>query len=437
VSAFALLLPPCSDAEIEKLRIALANWTCRRAGGVETYLNALIPELSKLGHEIGFYSEVDEPKQRARIELPENSIAWCAAKDGEEPALSAVRAWRPDILYCHKLSDPILERRLMDVAPSVLFAHDHDGTCISGTKAFSFPEVRSCERVFSWKCLVHYFPHRCGGLNPITMLSLYNDQAKRLENMKAYSAIVTHSDYMLGELRKHGLTAHRAYKNGPCAQAIPRNGKDPSARDKQGTEFTLVFSGRLEHLKGTHLLIDALPIVQRALNAPIRLVIAGDGRERATLERRAARIRRAQLQIDFAGWIERNELEKILASCDLLVVPSLWPEPFGLVGPEAGQFGVPVAAFDVGAIRDWLSEGVNGFLASGNPPSSKGLAEAILKCVHDANTHARLRVGAFELAQRFSMQNHLAALFEVFSNVTGRDFNTSAQRQCESAVSVA
>src|SRR5207253_1211226 len=73
------------------------------------------------------------------------------------------------------------------------------------------PVVQPCNRRFGWQCLMHYFPHRCGGLSPITMFRLYGLQTKRLENLHDYNAIVTHSEHMLSELIKHGLSPQRAY----------------------------------------------------------------------------------------------------------------------------------------------------------------------------------------------------------------------------------
>src|SRR6185437_13499393 len=226
------------------MRIAIANWNRRRIGGIESYLSALIPELSQLGHDVAFYSEFDEPEQRAQIQLPENSPAWCAAEIGTEPSLSALRDWRPDIVYCHKTSNPDLERRLIDIAPSVFFAHDHDGTCISGSRTLKFPNIESCHRIFGRQCLLQYFPRRSGGLNPATMLKSYRDQSQRLENMKAYRAILTHSDYMLDKLQKHGLTGYRAYKNGSRSPTITSREKNSLARDQKNRAVTLVFAGR-------------------------------------------------------------------------------------------------------------------------------------------------------------------------------------------------
>jgi len=95
----------------------------------------------------------------------------------------------------------------------------------------------------------------------------------------------------------------------------------------------------------------------------------------------------------------------------------LWPEPFGRVGPEAGLRGIPVAAFDVGGVSDWLVNGVNGYLASGDPPTADGLAVAIVKCLQDLNVYRELRKGATTVAAQFSLEHHLNALNEVFHQV--------------------
>ena len=419
------------------LRIAVVNWSRRRVGGVETYLNTIIPELARAGHEIAFWCETDDPHERPQIGLPIGAPAWCVAALGAEQALAALRDWQPDVIYTHKLSDPNLERLVLKLAPAVFFAHDYNGTCISGDKTFKFPVVQPCSRRFGWECLVHYFPHRCGGLSPITMFKLYALQAKRLENLHLYDAIVTHSEHMLAELIKHGLSPQRAYNfpyyvhstktNGhPMKELQPSSATDPMLKPSEAdreteqrttTEWHLLFCGRMERLKGGQIFIDALPGVAAMLGRPLRVTFAGDGRDRESWERRAAELDNPKIAVEFTGWAERREIEALLEACDLLVVPSLWPEPFGLVGPEAGLSGVPVAAFAVGGIPDWLIDGVNGYLAPGNPPTAAGLAQAIINCLQDPATHARLRRGAREVAQQFNIKNHLVALTEVFSSV--------------------
>jgi glycosyltransferase involved in cell wall biosynthesis len=174
-------------------------------------------------------------------------------------------------------------------------------------------------------------------------------------------------------------------------------------------------------LKGGLILIDALTPVASALKRPIRLIFVGDGPERERWEQRArlAQAASSNLQIEFTGWLDPSRVDELMRDPDLLVVPSTWPEPFGLVGPEAGSHGLPAAAFAVGGIPQWLSDGVNGRLAPGNPPSAAGLADAIIQCVRDPAELARLKTGSREQARHYSLQAHIDALLAIFANVIG------------------
>jgi glycosyltransferase involved in cell wall biosynthesis len=438
------------------VRIAVVNWSRRRAGGVETYLGGVIPELLRAGHDVAFWHEADVPSNRERIPLPEVVPAWSVEELGARGALAALGAWRPDLIYAHGLLDPSLEEATLGVAPAVFFAHSYYGTCISGAKTFKRPVVRPCGRQFGWRCLALYYPRRCGGLSPVTMLREYRRQSARFELLKRYRAIVTHSTHIKQELIGHGLSASSAYKfpyyvhghqerraageegdfvvvgeptSLPGGRPLPHDEHDgtrPGAMSfpplAEGAARHLLFLGRMDVLKGGGVLLDALPLAREALGVPLRVTFAGDGPARRAWERRAARLRGAHpdIAVEFTGWLDGTRIAALLAGCDLLVLPSLWPEPFGLVGPEAGLRGVPIAAFGVGGIPDWLSDGVNGRVAPGDPPTAEGLAGAIADCLRDPATHARMRLAAIRLAQKYDMKNHLAALLDVFEHVLRR-----------------
>lgn len=401
-------------------------------GGTETYLGLIIPELARLGHELSFWHETDAPASRERIALPEGVPSWCVKELGGRRALAELRAWRPELIYTHSLLSPRLEEETLGVAPAVFFAHAYYGTCISGGKAFKRPGVVPCERRFGWECLLKYYPHRCGGLSPLTMVRLYRLQSKRLELLRRYEAILTHSSHMHAEYLKHGLSPSRVFNLSYYAHGgykpSPDGGGDPSAlfaeaappaSSKEKGCYDLLFLGRMELLKGGGVFVESLRRIREGLGKPVRVTFAGDGPERGRWEREAAKVVRGVegLGVRFVGWLERERLDEVYAATDLLVFPSLWPEPFGLVGPEAGLRGVPVAAFAVGGVTDWLIEGVNGYLAPGHPPTADGLAEAVVKCLRDPEAHRRLRRGAIETARQFSLKNHLAALADVFGRV--------------------
>jgi len=176
----------------------------------------------------------------------------------------------------------------------------------------------------------------------------------------------------------------------------------------------------MDKLKGGHTLIAAAPLVQRQLTVPIHVVFGGDGPERERWKSLSEKTQAACPGVSFAfrGWLSQEQVAEELAQSDVLAVPSLWPEPFGRVGVQAGYHGVPVAAFGVGGIPEWLENGVNGYLASGNPPTAEGLAVALTGCL-DERLAPRLRIGARELANRFSAQLHLKDLIRVFETVAG------------------
>jgi glycosyltransferase involved in cell wall biosynthesis len=175
----------------------------------------------------------------------------------------------------------------------------------------------------------------------------------------------------------------------------------------------------MDRLKGGLILLDCLPTIREALNRPLHVTFAGDGPDRKLWETRATDLQAASegLSFDFPGWVSGDALDSILADSDLLVMPSLWPEPFGLSGPEAGLRGVPAAAFAVGGISDWLKDGVNGYLAPADPPTPEGLAQAVIKCFRDPAQYLRLRTGAASIAKRLSDNDHISTLLGIFEEV--------------------
>lgn len=405
------------------MRLLIANWSSRQVGGAEAYLDTVIAPLVARGHDVALIAELDGPSDRAPIGVPSQADQWSMSGLGGPEAMRTVRYWAPQLVFVHDLLDPDLEAALLEVAPAVLFAHGYHGTCVSGAKTFKNVAVRPCTRRFGWPCLLHYFPHRCGGWSPLTMMREYERQSRRHDLLSRYAAIVTTSEHMRQEFLRHDVPAPRIHKVVHCIRPEPRATaawrEPPRDRDAEG--FRLLFVGRMDRLKGGRTLLDALPLVAQALRKPIHLTLVGDGPDRERWERRAARVCAGadQLRVEFAGWLTGDDVDRTFAAADLLVVPSLWPEPFGLVGPEAGQWGVPAAAFAVGGIPEWLEEGVNGFLAPGTPPTAPGLAEAIAKCLRDPDAHARLRRGAKNAARRFSIARHIQELEAVLRAVTG------------------
>jgi glycosyltransferase involved in cell wall biosynthesis len=342
-----------------------------------------MPRLASPGHELGFFYETDEPASRPHIPLPEGSTSFYPAV-GKDERLRAVRTWRPSVIYVHGLLDPLIEERLQEIAPAVLFAHGYYGTCISGDKTHKFPVVQPCSREFGPACLGLFYPRRCGGLNPITMTHEYARQRQRLSLLPRYAAVVTASEHMRHEFVRHGAAGGRVFACPFSASAHAASAPSlPDSGAASRSSWRLAFVGRMDRLKGGAYLLDALARVREAIDRPLHLTLAGDGPQRRKWERQALQVMRDTpgVQIEFDGWLQRPQLDSVLERSDLLVMPSLWPEPYGLVGAEATRRGLPVVAFATGGIPEWLVEGVNGCLAPSDPPTVRGLSEAIVRCL--------------------------------------------------------
>ena len=393
------------------MRVAVLTWTAQRVGGVEAYLSLVLPALVHAGLDVAFWYEHHEAGERQAIVMPREVPVFSVAELGAEGAVRKLREWRPDVLYVQGLHDVGVERTLLRIAPAVQFVHTYVGTCVSGTKTHTRPGVIACERRFGARCLAYYFPRGCGGNSPYTMWHLYREQSNRLELLREYRAVLTHSRHMQIELGRHGVRS--------TVVPFPVISLGASEDRRGGAAVNLLFAGRMEAVKGGLFLLDALPDVQRALDRPVRLTLAGDGRERREWGERALRIQaeHPSIEITFPGWQSAEQIDVLMSTSDLLVVPSVWPEPFGSVGPAAAQHGVPSAAFAVGGIPQWLHEGVNGHLASAQPASASSLAKAIIACMQDPQHYASLCRGARGVGAAFTMERHLPELIRALQDV--------------------
>src|ERR1043165_1619720 len=109
-------------------------------------------------------------------------------------------------------------------------------------------------------------------------------------------------------------------------------------------EHELVFLGRLVSDKGADILIDAMHILKKSGSRP-RLTIVGAGTDETALRARVAQLGMTE-QIIFVGAKNGQELTELLNAHRIMVVPSRWKEPFGLVALEGIACGCAVIGSD-------------------------------------------------------------------------------------------
>jgi glycosyltransferase involved in cell wall biosynthesis len=382
------------------MRILLSNEARSGGGGVESYLASLVPALRAAGHELALlYANTAAEKGPTNVET---EASWSVKDLGIDAAIEAARGWRPDVCFAHNMRYLDIEEAIVAAWPTVKMMHAYAGACLSGHKAFSFPSLGACPRACDSGCLVHFLPRRCGRFRPDVMLEQYLWARRQQALFPRYRAMVVASEHMRREFARYGgvesrLSVIPLFTGGPAPLASSRT-------------LDVVFLGRLTPLKGADLLLDALRTAGQTLGRPISAVIAGEGPARARLARQALSLRaEGAVTADVTGWLDATRRDATLGRAAVLALPSRWPEPFGLVGLEAARFGVPAVAFDVGGIRSWLSNSVNGLLvpASGDAAAFGATLASLLQ---DPLRLSALSAGATAASARFSATAHIAAL---------------------------
>ncbi len=167
-----------------------------------------------------------------------------------------------------------------------------------------------------------------------------------------------------------------------------------------------MFAGRLVHEKGVNVLIRA------AREVDAEFIICGDGRLLEPM-RRLARRCGVNGRVSFKGWISSERLAEELANASVVVVPSLWPEPFGLVGIEALAAGRPVIASATGGVADWLDDEISGRCVK--PGDVDDLARALNQLLADPDRQRAMGMAGREaVSSRFSAERHFAAVIEAY-----------------------
>ena len=389
------------------MRILVANDGFADAGGVQSYLNAVVSGLTSRGHDVSMLYFDAAPV--AASSHAEEAMPWFSvSRDGPDRTIEAVRRWKPDVCFSHNMSELDVDRRLLSVAPVVKFMHGYSGTCIGGQKMFGLPVAQPCGRIFGAPCLALYLPRRCGQLSVTAMTRDYGWASQQRDLFNQYRAIVVASEHMKREYVQNGAEAPKVHVN-PLFSDHRETGEPQIGIQAR----SVVFIGRMTTLKGGDLLVRAVAEASSRLASPIELIMVGDGPQRAAWERLASRLR---VRSTFVGWKSGDERWKWLRRASLLAVPSVWPEPFGLVGLEAGALGVPAIAFDVGGIREWLEPGENGYLVPADPPRASAFADGLVTAFQRPEELHAIRVKAAETACRMSLGRHLDRLEGILGN---------------------
>lgn len=396
------------------MRLLFVHERMGALGGAEANILVTADELRRRGHEVALaYAQNTQVHEAAWGELFAQRFCLEGTSAGAAVEMqNALRRFAPDVVFVHKLADAaVLAALLAAGLPTVRMVHDHDLCCMRGYK-YNYFSRKICTRAASLYCV---FP--CGAAVvrgpkdakfPLRWMS-YTAKRREIALNRKFGRLIVATDYMKEELLRNGFSPEQIEIHAP----VPRAGQAADLSSFADCN-RIVYAGQIIRGKGVDVLLESLARV----TAPFECVILGDGSHRAECERLSERLGLSN-RVSFKGFVPQAKIAEYYRGASLAVMSSLWPEPFGATGLEAMRCGLPVVAFDAGGIREWLLDGVNGFLV---PWMDRGcFAARVDTLLTDKALARRLGHHGRQLAEeKFNFSAYLDGLEGLFSRLTGQ-----------------
>lgn len=313
--------------------------------------------------------------------------------------------FRPDVVHIHNvfplLSPSVLVACRRERVPAVVTLHNYRQICPSGDCFRSGKVCLDCVGRHPGPAV----EHGCYRGSTLATLPLAIGSVVQHRAWKTLpSAYVFLSEAQRRLFSTLGLPRERCF--------VKPNFVPPASR-KGFTEDRIVYTGRLTEAKGPLVLMRAWDLFQRrepSTGAPrLRLTIAGSG----PLEKDVRKWAAATPAVDAVGLLSPDDCARLLSTARAAIVPSEWPEPFGLAVVEAFAAGVAVIAPAHGSFPELITHGVDGLLYQ--PGAADALAK-VLRSVADAPGWFDRLGGAARQAyeRRFRPEANLARLEEIY-----------------------
>lgn len=198
-------------------------------------------------------------------------------------------------------------------------------------------------------------------------------------------------------------------------------GREGTAKDR-AQRLKALYAGRISREKGVHTAIEALGKLPALTEAgAVSLSVAGSGREDYLAELNA-RVRTLSLEgaVRFLGRIPAAEMPATYTDHDVLLVPSIWPEPFARVVLEGMASGLVVVATTAGGSGEIVEDGVNGLLFA--PGDADALALMIQTLQADPALRRRLaEAGRNTVLQGYTVERMLEEIEDFLEEIYQAD----------------
>ncbi len=292
---------------------------------------------------------------------------------------AVVREFQPNVIHGHDwLARSVLPRAVSGDIPIVTSLHYYTRTCAKKTLwrtdgICSGPELRTCLR-----CAADHYGTARGAVVTLGLRA-----GAKLEDRRTSRWISVSEATEAG----NGLSTRRS--SAVVANPVPGLGEKRSIElapsDTNGVEIPtgpfMLFVGDIRPEKGVAVLAAAVELLRSEHGDDTPFVVVGERMSNAiSLPTNTVEV----------GPVTNPVVQELWSRAEVGVVPSLWPEPFGLVAIEAMAGGCPLVASDVGGLSEILADGRGTLVPPGDPVAlAKALSELLADPARRAEQAAR------------------------------------------------
>ncbi|MEW6128479.1 MAG: glycosyltransferase family 4 protein [Acidobacteriota bacterium] len=347
------------------MKILFVNQKCGYFGGVEQNVADTAEGLRLRGHQC--FLVYGERTNRNTFEYQQlfTETFYCkelmqnaSQSNGERTRNQAPLSFKeilqsisPDVVYFHKVPDMGEFVDSLHNVKTVRMIHDHDLCCPRRHKYFAKSE-KVCTQPVSWRCFLDgaFLERAPKSLLGVKFVNI-NKKINEMRRNYQFDTLLVGSRFMRDELLMNGFPSDRVFTLPPVVKA-PVEKPMPVPKEKQ-----ILYVGQLIRGKGVDLMLKALKKIRCDFTASL----VGTGNAVVELEKLSRELGLGN-RVKFRGWVNNSQLNMFYDAAKVVVVPSRWPEPFGMIGLEAMRHGRPVVGFAVGGIPDWLEQNSTGVL---------------------------------------------------------------------------
>jgi len=264
-----------------------------------------------------------------------------------------LRLEKPDVVHLHNQQNPFIYLAcLMSGTPMVRNVHDPRLYCPTNWRLL--PDKSLCPHAFGRACLTE------GCVKP-TMADARQLFATIFNRQLSFwkTTLIMESRETWAMAIQNGYREDQLCLIPNCTPLPPlQQEMEEKASHEDSSQNTLLFVGRASYEKGLHFLLNALPRVRNDFK--LFILTAGDYYEQqiAPLVERLGLGSKVEVRFDTSY----KDTATFYSKADVVVVPSIWFEPFCMIGIEAYSHLTPVVATRTGGIKDWCVDGETGFL---------------------------------------------------------------------------